>query len=332
MHTRKLGRQGLEVSALGLGCMGMTGVYATGADAAECEATLIAAVDAGVTLFDTAEIYGPYTNEELLGRVLGGARRDGVTLATKFGFDLQHAGSGWALDSRPEHIRTVVEQSLQRLRTDRIDLLYQHRVDPQVPIEDVVGAMAELVRAGKVRYLGLSEASAATLRRAHAIHPISALQSEYSLWERGVERTVLPTCRELGVGLVPFSPLGRGFLAGQRTRAENYPAGDYRREQPRFQAGNFDANLALVEKLATVAHRAGATPGQAALAWLLAQGADIVPIFGTTRRTRLHENLGALQVQLAACDQFLLDQVFAPGAVAGDRYQPSSMATLDRDP
>jgi aryl-alcohol dehydrogenase-like predicted oxidoreductase len=332
MHIRKLGRQGLEVSALGLGCMGMTGIYATGADAAECEATLIAAVDAGVTLFDTAEIYGPYTNEELLGRVLGGARRDRVILATKFGFDLRHSSSGWTLDSRPEHIRTVVEQSLQRLHTDRIDLLYQHRVDPQVPIEDVVGTMAELVRTGKVRYLGLSEASATTLRRAHAVHPISALQSEYSLWERGVERTILPACRELGVGLVPFSPLGRGFLAGQRTRAEDYPAGDYRREQPRFQAGNFDANLALVEKLATVAQRAGATPGQAALAWLLAQGSDIAPIFGTTRRTRLHENLGALQVRLASCDQFLLDQVFAPGAVAGDRYPPSSMATLDRDP
>jgi aryl-alcohol dehydrogenase-like predicted oxidoreductase len=332
MHTRKLGRQGLEVSALGLGCMGMTGIYATGADAAECEATLIAALDAGVTLFDTAEIYGPYTNEEFLGRVLNGARRDRVIVATKFGFDLRQSRNGWALDSRPVHIRTVVEQSLQRLRTDRIDLLYQHRVDPQVPIEDVVGAMAELVQAGKVRYLGLSEASAATLRRAHAVHPISALQSEYSLWERGVEGTVLPACRELGVGLVPFSPLGRGFLAGQRTRAEDYPAGDYRREQPRLQAGNFDANLALVDKLTTVAHRAGATPGQAALAWLLAQGADIVPIFGTTRRTRLQENLEALRVRLAACDQFLLDQVFAPGAVAGDRYPPASMATLDRDP
>lgn len=253
-------------------------------------------------------------------------------MATKFGFDLRPSSSGWALDSRPEHIRTVVEQSLQRLQTDRIDLLYQHRVDPQVPIEDVVGAMADLVQAGKVRYLGLSEASAATLRRAHAVHPISALQSEYSLWERGVERAVLPACRELGIGLVPFSPLGRGFLAGQRTRAEDYPAGDYRREQPRFQAENFDANLALVEKLAAVAHRAEATPGQAALAWLLGQGTDIVPIFGTTRRTRLHENLGALQVRLASCDQFQLDQVFAPGAVAGDRYPPSGMATLDRDP
>ena len=333
METRKLGRQGLEVSALGLGCMGMSAFYKTGADQAECEATLLEAVDAGVTLFDTAEVYGPFTNEELLGRVLGGARRDQAVLATKFGFDLTQApGGGWGLDSRPDHIREVVEKSLQRLNTDRIDLLYQHRVDPQVPIEDVVGAMAELVRAGKVRYLGLSEASATTLRRAHAVHPISALQSEYSLWERGVERTVLPACRELGIGLVPYSPLGRGFLTGQRTRAADFPEGDYRRLHPRFQDGNFDANLQLLEKLEGVASRARATPGQVALAWLLAQGPDIVPIFGTTRRTRLRENLGAARVQLASCDQFLLDQVFAPGNVAGERYLPAGMATLDREP
>jgi len=333
LETRKLGRQGLEVSALGLGCMGMSAFYKTGADQAECEATLLEAVDAGVTLFDTAEVYGPFTNEELLGRVLGGARRDQAVLATKFGFDLTQApGGGWGLDSRPDHIREVVEKSLQRLNTDRIDLLYQHRVDPQVPIEDVVGAMAELVRAGKVRYLGLSEASATTLRRAHAVHPISALQSEYSLWERGVERTVLPACRELGIGLVPYSPLGRGFLTGQRTRAADFPEGDYRRLHPRFQDGNFDANLQLLEKLEGVASRARATPGQVALAWLLAQGPDIVPIFGTTRRARLRENLGAAQVQLASCDQFLLDQVFAPGNVAGERYLPAGMATLDREP
>jgi aryl-alcohol dehydrogenase-like predicted oxidoreductase len=332
LQTRKLGRQGLEVSALGLGCMGMSAFYKTGADQAECEATLLEAVDAGVTLFDTAEVYGPFTNEELLGRVLGGARRDQVVLATKFGFDLTQApGGGWGLDSRPDHIREVVEQSLQRLNTDRIDLLYQHRVDPQVPIEDVVGAMAELVRAGKVRFLGLSEASATTLRRAHAVHPISALQSEYSLWERGVERTVLPACRELGIGLVPYSPLGRGFLTGQRTRAMEFPEGDYRRLHPRFQDGNFDANLQLLEKLEGVASRARAMPGQVALAWLLAQGPDVVPIFGTTRRTRLRENLGAARVQLAACDQFLLDQVFAPGNVAGERYLPAGMATLDRE-
>jgi aryl-alcohol dehydrogenase-like predicted oxidoreductase len=332
MPVRRLGRQGLEVSALGLGCMGMSGVYATGADAVECEATLIEALESGVTLFDTAEIYGPYTNEELLGRVLGGGRRDQVVLATKFGFDLERSKGGFALDSRPERIRTVVEQSLRRLRTDRIDLLYQHRVDPAVPIEDVVGTMAEFVQAGKVRFLGLSEASAATLRRAHAVHPISALQSEYSLWERGVEHTLLATCRALGIGLVPFSPLGRGFLGGQRIPAGGYPEGDYRRDQPKFQPGNFEVNVGLVDKLAGVASRVGATPGQVALAWLLAQGPDIVPIFGTTRRSRLRENLGALQVRLASCDQFLLDQVFAPGNVAGERYNARSMATLDRDP
>jgi aryl-alcohol dehydrogenase-like predicted oxidoreductase len=332
METRRLGRQGLEVSALGLGCMGMSGIYATGADEIECEATLLAAVDAGVTLFDTAEVYGPWRNEELLGRVLG-ARRDGLVLATKFGFDLSEGfGRGRVLDSRPEHVRTVVEQSLRRLRTDRIDLLYQHRVDPQVPIEDVVGAMAGLVQAGKVRYLGLSEASASTLRRAHAVHPISALQSEYSLFERGVERSVLPACRELGVGLVPYSPLGRGLLTGQALRGADLPPGDYRAGQPRFQDAQIAANARLLGKLADVAARARATPGQVALAWLLAQGQDIVPIFGTTRRARLHENLGAAAVRLASCDQFLLDQVFAPGNVAGDRYLPAGMALLDRDP
>jgi len=333
LETRKLGRQGLEVSALGLGCMGMSAFYKTGADPVECEATLLAAVDAGVTLFDTAEVYGPFSNEELLGRVFAGGRRDRIVLATKFGFDLSQApGKGWGLDSRPEHIREVVEQSLRRLNTDRIDLLYQHRVDPRVPIEDVVGTMAELVRAGKVRYLGLSEASASTLQRAHAVHPISALQSEFSLWERGVERSVLPACRALGIGLVPYSPLGRGFLTGQRIRASEFPEGDYRRQHPRFQDGHFEANLLLLEKLEQVATRAGATAGQVALAWLLAQGPDIVPIFGTTRRARLEENLGATKVRLASCDQFLLDQVFAQGAVAGERYLPAGLATLDRDP
>lgn len=332
METRKLGRQGLEVSALGLGCMGMSGIYATGADPAECEATLLAAVDAGVTLFDTAEVYGPYRNEELLGRVLG-ARRNRLVLATKFGFDLsQGFGRGRVLDSRPDHVRAVVEQSLQRLRTDRIDLLYQHRVDPRVPIEDVVGAMAELVRAGKVRYLGLSEASAATLRRAHAVHPISALQSEYSLFERGVERSVLPACRELGVGLVPYSPLGRGLLTGQPLRGADLPPADYRASQPRFQDDSLAANARLLGKLAEVAARARATPAQVALGWLLAQGEDIVPIFGTTRRSRLMENLGATAVRLAACDQFLLDQVFAPGNVAGERYLAAGMVMLDREP
>jgi aryl-alcohol dehydrogenase-like predicted oxidoreductase len=332
MDTRRLGRQGLEVSALGLGCMGMTAFYRTGADLAECEATLLEAVDRGVTLFDTAEVYGPYTNEALLGRVLGGARRDRVVLATKFGFDLgSEAAPIRGLDSRPAHIREVVEQSLMRLRTNRIDLLYQHRVDPAVPIEDVVGAMADLVQAGKVRYLGLSEASPATLRRAHAVHPISALQSEYSLWERGVERSVLPACRELCIGLVPYSPLGRGFLAGQRAAATDLPEGDARRGHPRFQPANYAANLPLLEKLEDVAARNRATPGQVALAWLLAQGDDVVPIFGTTRRERLRENLGALAVHLADGDRSLLDQVFAPGSVAGDRYPEAGLAMIDRD-
>jgi aryl-alcohol dehydrogenase-like predicted oxidoreductase len=289
-------------------------------------------VDSGVTLFDTAEVYGPFENEKLLGRVLNGARRDRVCLATKFGFDIPNLkpGNAWALDSRPQHIREVVEQSLQRLRTDRIDLLYQHRVDPNVPIEEVVGAMAGLVRQGKVRYLGLSEASAATLRRAHAVHPISALQSEYSLWERNIEQEVLPTCRELGIGLVPYSPLGRGFLAGLRIRAEELPEGDFRKAQPRIQGTNFDSNLALVAKVEELARRVSATPAQIALAWLLAQGPDVVPIFGTTRRTRLRENLRAADLRLAACDQFLLEQVFARGNTAGERYNAASMATLDR--
>ena len=331
MQTRQLGRQGLEVSALGLGCMGMSAFYKTGADAAECEATLIEALERGVSLFDTAEVYGPYTNEELLGRVLAGARRDRAVIATKFGFDCGNATNPWALDSRPDHIRRVVEQSLRRLRTDRIDLLYQHRVDPAVPIEDVVGAMAELVQAGKVRYLGLSEASPATLRRAHAVHPISALQSEYSLWERGVEQAILPACRELGIGFVPYSPLGRGFLAGQRAQAADLPEDGSRRSHPRFQEGNYAANLRLLEKLEGVGARNRSTPGQVALAWLLAQGPDIVPIFGTTRRTRLQENLGATGLALASCDQFLLAQVFAPGAVAGERYPPASLAAIDTD-
>jgi aryl-alcohol dehydrogenase-like predicted oxidoreductase len=305
MERRGLGTQGLEVSALGLGCMGMSYAYGD-ADAAECEATLLEAIDRGVTLLDTAEVYGPYENERQLGRWLAGGRREQVVIATKFGFEIDAEG--------------------------RIDLLYQHRVDPAVPIEDVVGAMADLVREGKVRYLGLSEASAATLRRAHAVHPISALQSEYSLWERGVERSVLPTCRELGIGLVPYSPLGRGFLAGLTKRADEFPPGDFRRGQPRITGENFDANLRLLAGLEDVAVRVGATPAQAALAWLLWQGPDIVPIPGTTRRTRLRENLGALDVQLPPGELFQLEQLFAPGSVAGERYSPAGLATLDRGP
>jgi aryl-alcohol dehydrogenase-like predicted oxidoreductase len=253
-----------------------------------------------------------------------------VVLATKFGFRIDAEGRIAGLDSRPAHIREVVEASLERLGTDRIDLLYQHRVDPAVPIEETVGAMAALVQAGKVRYLGLSEASAATLRRAHAVQPISVLQSEYSLFERGLEREILPTCRELGVGLVPYSPLGRGLLTGHATPAEELPADDYRRLQPRFQGENFASNRTLVARVEELAARARATPAQIALAWLLAQGPDIVPIFGTTRRARLRENLGALEVQLAAHDRLMLEQTFAPGSVSGARYGAAGMAMLDR--
>jgi aryl-alcohol dehydrogenase-like predicted oxidoreductase len=331
MERRRLGTQGLEVSALGLGCMGMGYAYG-GGDVAECEATLLEAIDRGVTLLDTAEVYGPYENERQLGRWLAGGRREQVVIATKFGFQIDAEGRIAGRDSRPGHIREVVEASLQRLRTDRIDLLYQHRVDPAVPIEDVVGAMAELVREGKVRYLGLSEASAATLRRAHAVHPISALQSEYSLWERDVERSVLPTCRDLGIGLVPYSPLGRGFLAGLTKRADEFPPGDFRRGQPRITGENFDTNLRLLAGLEDVAARVGATAAQAALAWLLWQGPDIVPIPGTTRRTRLRENLGALEVRLPTRELLQLEQLFAPGSVAGERYGPAGLATLDRGP
>jgi aryl-alcohol dehydrogenase-like predicted oxidoreductase len=330
MEQRRLGGQGLTVSALGLGCMGMTWAYSGGGDAAEAEATLLEAVDAGVTLFDTAEVYGPFTNERMVGRLLKGERRDRVILATKFGFRIAADGQISGLDSRPDHIREAVEASLERLGTDRIDLLYQHRVDPAVPIEDVFGAMAGLVHAGKVRYLGLSEASPATVRRAHAVHPISALQSEYSLWERGIEAEVLPTCRALGIGVVPYSPLGRGFLTGALTRAEDLPESDFRRNQPRLQGDNYDRNMALVARLRGLATRVGASPAQVALAWLLGQGPDVVPIFGTTRRARLRENLAAVSLELAACDQFLLDQTFAPDTVSGARYNEAGLALLDR--
>ena len=330
MDERRLGGQGLTVSALGLGCMGMTWAYSGGGDAAEAEATLLEAVDTGVTLFDTAEVYGPYTNETLVGQLLTGERRERVVIATKFGFRIGSDGQISGLDSRPEHIREAVDASLARLRTDHIDLLYQHRVDPAVPIEDVVGTMAAFVSAGKVRYLGLSEASAPTLRRAHAVHPISVLQSEYSLWERGIEAEVLPTCRALGVGLVPYSPLGRGFLTGALSRAEDLPSSDFRRNQPRLQGENYDRNMALVARLKGLAARVGASPAQVALAWLLGQSPDVVPIFGTTRRTRLRENLAAVSLRLAACDQFLLDQTFTPDTVSGARYNEAGLALLDR--
>lgn len=324
---RRLGRQGLEVSAIGLGCMGMSQHYGV-PDDAESIATIHRALDLGVGFLDTAEVYGPFANEELLGRALEG-RRDRVVLATKFGFRIEN-GATVGLDSRPEHVREVVEASLRRLRTDRIDLLYQHRVDPAVPIEDVVGAMAALVREGKVRFLGLSEAGEKTIRRAHAVHPISALQSEYSLWERNLEPRILPLLRELGVGLVPFSPLGRGFLTGAARRAEEYPEGDYRRRDPRFQGENFAANVRVAESVRAIAGRKGATPAQIALAWLLAKGEDVVPIPGTKRRSFLEEDLGALRFPLAPADVAELDAVFPGGHAAGERYNPQMARFIDR--
>jgi aryl-alcohol dehydrogenase-like predicted oxidoreductase len=327
LGKRRLGLQGLEVASLGLGCMGMSQSYGK-ADERESLATIHRAVDLGVTLFDTAEAYGPFTNEELLGRALVG-RRDQVVIATKFGFRLGEEDR-LGTDSRPEHVREVAEASLRRLRTDRIDLFYQHRVDPAVPIEDVVGAMADLVREGKVLYLGLSEAGEATIRRAHAVHPISALQSEYSLWERNLEPRIIPTLRELGIGLVPFSPLGRGFLTGTAKRAEDYPEGDYRRGDPRFQGQNFDVNVRAALVVREIAERKGATPGQVALAWLLHKGPDVVPIPGTKRRSFLEENVAAAAVRLPEADLALLDAAMPPDLVAGPRYNPRMMTLVDR--
>jgi aryl-alcohol dehydrogenase-like predicted oxidoreductase len=327
LPLRRLGTQGLEVSALGLGCMGMSQSYGV-PDERESVATLHRALELGVTLFDTAEAYGPFTNEELLGRALEG-RRDQVVLATKFGFRLE-GNQLTGTDSRPAHIREVVEASLCRLRSDRIDLLYQHRVDPAVPIEDVVGAMADLVREGKVRFLGLSEAGETTIRRAHSVHPISALQSEYSLWERNLEGDILPLLRELGIGLVAFSPLGRGFLTGTAKRAEDYPEGDYRRGDPRFQGANFDANVRAAAVVQELARRRGAMASQVALAWLLHRGDDIVPIPGTKRRRYLEENLAAASVHLAPEEVVELDRALSPEAVSGPRYNERMMAFIDR--
>jgi aryl-alcohol dehydrogenase-like predicted oxidoreductase len=327
LPTRPLGRQGLEVSALGLGCMGMSQSYGV-PDDAESVATLHRAIELGVTFLDTAEAYGPFTNEVLLGRALRG-RRDQVVLATKFGFRLEGTRLT-GTDSRPGHIREVVEASLRRLETDRIDLLYQHRLDPTVPIEDVVGAMADLVGEGKARFLGLSEVGEATIRRAHAVHPISAVQSEYSLWERNLEGDVIPVLRELGIGLVAFSPLGRGFLTGTAQRAEDYPEGDYRRGDPRFQGDNFDANMRAASVVRDLAGRRGATPAQVALAWLLHKGEDIVPIPGTKRRRYLEENAGGASLALEPAEMDQLDRALPPEAVAGPRYSEQMMAFIDR--
>ena len=325
VKQRTLGSQGLSVSALGLGCMGMSTAYGA-ADEAESIATIHRALELGVTLFDTAEVYGPYTNETLLGRALQG-RRDQAVIATKFGFRIEN-GANVGVTSDPARIRATVEASLRRLGTNYIDLLYQHRIDPQVPIEDVVGAMAELVREGKVRYLGLSEAGVGNIRRAHAVHPISALQSEYSLWERNLEADVLPVLRELGIGLVPFSPLGRGFLAGTAQRAEDYPPSDFRHQDPRLQGANFDANVAAARIVADIAAARNVAPGQIALAWLLHQGDDIVPIPGTKRRSYLEQNVAAADIALDAAELGQLDGALTQ--VAGPRYSKERMATVDR--
>jgi aryl-alcohol dehydrogenase-like predicted oxidoreductase len=326
MEQRKLGTQGLVVSALGLGCMGMSWAYGP-RDDEESIATIHEAIDLGVNFLDTAEVYGPFINEELVGRAIQG-RREHVILATKFGFKIGPDGKTLGTDSRPARIKEMVDASLQRLGTTHIDLLYQHRVDPQVPIEDTVGAMAETVKAGKVRFLGLSEASPRTVRRANAIYPISALQSEYSLWERGVEAEVIPTCRELGIGFVPYSPLGRGFLTGQVKRAEEYGSDDVRRNHPRFQGDNFDRNMSLVDVVREVAARKGCTPAQIALAWLLHQGPDMVPIPGTKRRSYLRENVAATAVRLTAEDLAILGSKLPPKA-SGDRYPEQAMKMLD---
>ena len=309
--------------------MGMSQSYGA-ADETESIATIHRALDLGVTFFDTAEAYGPFANEELVGRALADRRKD-VVIATKFGFRIvngKYDSSG--LDSRPAHVREALEGSLSRLGTDYVDLLYQHRVDPAVPIEDVVGAMSELVREGKVRFLGLSEAGEDTLRRAHAVHPISALQSEYSLWERNLEAEIIPVLRELGIGLVPFAPLGRGFLAGNVRRAEEYPEGDFRRGDPRFAGDNFDANMRAAEVVRDIARRRNATPAQVALAWLLHKGGDIVPIPGTKRSKYLEENVAAAGLALTPAEVAELDRALSPEKVAGPRYNEKLMATIDR--
>jgi aryl-alcohol dehydrogenase-like predicted oxidoreductase len=327
LPTRKLGSQGLAVPAIGLGCMGMSQSYGP-ADEAESIATLHRAIELGCTFLDTAEVYGPFTNEELLGRALEG-KRGQVTIATKFGFDIRD-GKNAGTDSRPAHIREVVEASLKRLRTDHIDLLYQHRVDRNVPMEDVAGAVGELVAAGKVRFFGLSEAGVANIRRAHAVHPVCALQSEYSLWERNLERDVIPALQELGIGLVPFSPLGRGFLTGEVKRAEEYPADDFRRNDPRYQGANFDANVAAAETVRGIAIAKSAKPGQIALAWLLHKGDHVVPIPGTKRRKYLEENVAAAAIALDAAEMQALDDALAPEKIAGPRYGETMMKMVDR--
>ena len=328
MQTRTLGKQGLTVSTLGLGCMGMSEFYKGGSEE-ESIATLHRAIDLGVTFLDTADMYGPFKNEELVGRALRG-RRDRVVLATKFGNERKADGTYLGVNGRPEYVHAACDASLRRLGVERIDLYYQHRVDTKVPIEETVGAMAELVKAGKVRWLGLSEAAPATIRRAHAVHPISALQTEYSLWSRDPEDEVLPTVRALGIGFVAYSPLGRGFLTGRFRKLEDLAPDDYRRNSPRFQGENFEKNLRLVDRIRELAAEKKVKPSQLTLAWVLAQGPDVVPIPGTTTRAHLEENAAATSISLSKDDLARIDKVAPKGAASGDRYPAAAMAAVHR--